>query len=425
MLHRFLAPAALLVAMLLASACGNESAADASSANASAPTVVVTTNILGDVVAQIVGDQATVVTIMPVGADPHDFQASAKQVAEINDADALISNGGGFEEGLIDIIAAATDAGVVGFEATSAVSTIEGGHSDHDDHGDEDHADEEHHDDDEDHDDEDHADEHGDDDHGDDEDHDEHADDDHGGDEDHDEHADEEHDDDHADEHANDDHGDDHTDEEHHDDEEHDDEDKHDDHDDEDKHDEDHDDHGHDEGVDPHFFTDPQRMEVATQAIADFLTENLDGIDASVVAANTADYLEQLTALDERIAAAVGALPSERRVLVTSHEVFGYFAERYDFTVVGTVVPSGSTADGSSAGALAELADVIRDQDVPAIFSDTSSSDELAQTLAAEVGAVEVIALYSESLGAADSDGATYIEMMQANADRITDALAP
>jgi zinc/manganese transport system substrate-binding protein len=166
-------------------------------------------------------------------------------------------------------------------------------------------------------------------------------------------------------------------------------------------------------------------MEVATQAIADFLTENLDGIDASVVAANTADYLEQLTALDERIAAAVGALPSERRVLVTSHEVFGYFAERYDFTVVGTVVPSGSTADGSSAGALAELADVIRDQDVPAIFSDTSSSDELAQTLAAEVGAVEVIALYSESLGAADSDGATYIEMMQANADRITDALAP
>ena len=357
--HRFLAPAALLVAMLLASACGSESSAAASSSDAVAPTVVVTTNILADVVAQIVGDQATVVTIMPVGADPHDFQASAKQVAEINEADTLISNGGGFEEGLIDIVAAATDAGVAGFEATSAVATIDGGHGDHDDHGEDD-----------DHDDDDH-----------------------------DDHGDEEHDDgDHADE-------------------EHDD--------DEDKHDEDHDGHGHDEGVDPHFFTDPQRMAVATQAIADFLTENLDGIDTSVVAANTADYLDELTALDERIASAVGALPSERRVLVTSHEVFGYFAERYDFTVVGTVVPSGSTADGSSAGALAELADIIRDQGVPAIFSDTSSSDELAQTLAAEVGAVEVVALYSESLGAADSDGATYIEMMQANADRITDALAP
>ena len=60
---------------------------------------------------------------------------------------------------------------------------------------------------------------------------------------------------------------------------------------------------------------------------------------------------------------------------------------------------------------------------MPAIFADTSSSDELAQTLASEVGDVDVIELFSESLGDEDSEGATYIDMVRTNADRIAAAL--
>jgi len=291
----------------------------------------VSTNILGDVVERVVGDAATVITIMPVGADPHDFQPSAQQIAQMNDADALIINGGGFEEGLVDIVEAAEADGLVVFEALGAVDTLEfAGHSDHDD--------EDHSDDDEDHDDEDHSD---------------------------DEHAD----------------------------------------------------------GDPHFFTDPQRMTVAVTAISEFLVSEVAGIDTEVTQAATDDYLTALADLDDEIAETLSTIAAADRVLVTNHDVLTYFADRYDFEIIGTVIPGGTTVDSTNAEALAELAEIIEAEGIPAVFSDTSSSDELAQTLALEAGAIEVVELYSESLGAADSDGSTYLDMMRANAERIAQAL--
>ncbi|MEM9133450.1 MAG: zinc ABC transporter substrate-binding protein, partial [Actinomycetota bacterium] len=147
--------AVLAALVLVAAACGSDDGTtDEANAGQSGdgPTIVVTTNILGDVVGELVGDQANVITIMPVGADPHDFQASAQEVDQLLEADALVVNGTSFEEGLLDVIDSAVEAGVPTFEATSAVQTIEfaeGGH-DHghdDDHEDgEEHSDEEGHD---------------------------------------------------------------------------------------------------------------------------------------------------------------------------------------------------------------------------------------------------------------------------------------
>ncbi|MEM9563434.1 MAG: metal ABC transporter substrate-binding protein [Actinomycetota bacterium] len=423
--------AAVLAALaLVLAACGSddgdsESSDAGAAASGDVPTVVVTTNILGDVVNELVSDQANVVTIMPVGADPHDFQPSAQEVDQILGADALIVNGTSFEEGLLDVIESAEEAGIPTFEATSAVQTIEfsgDGHDDHghdDDHGDEEHSDEEGHDhedeDDHDHDDEDkeHSDEEGHD-HDDEEGHD---------------HEDEEGHDDEDKEHS-DEEGHDHDDEEghdHEDEEGHDDEDKE--HSDEEGHDHDdeegHDDHGHaHDGDDPHFFTDPDRMADAVEGIGDFLTAEVDGIDAAALDSAVDAYVGELEALDAEVEALVAAIPEEQRVLITNHEVFGYFADRYGFEVVGAVIPSGSTLDGASAGDLAELAELIEDEGVPAIFSDTSSSDALVETLAAEVGDVEVVELFSESLGDGDSEGATYLEMVRTNATRISAALA-
>jgi zinc/manganese transport system substrate-binding protein len=68
---------------------------------------------------------------------------------------------------------------------------------------------------------------------------------------------------------------------------------------------------------------------------------------------------------------------------------------------------------------------LIDDENVPAIFSDVSASDQLAQTLADEVGSdVKVVELFTESLGDSDSEGATYIDMVRTNATRIAEALA-
>ena len=107
------------------------------------PLIVVTTNILGDVVGKAVGDLFDVETIMPPGADPHVFQASAKQVDRMMKADLLVVNGANFEEGLLDIIKGAESGGVKVFEAIDSVDPLEDndkeeGHDDHDDHDDHD-----------------------------------------------------------------------------------------------------------------------------------------------------------------------------------------------------------------------------------------------------------------------------------------------
>ncbi|MDG1196907.1 MAG: zinc ABC transporter substrate-binding protein, partial [Actinomycetota bacterium] len=214
--------------LLILAGCGDDEASvvDSSLVDSSL-TVVVTTNILGDVVERLVGDQLVVETIMPVGADPHLFQASAKQVNQMMSASVVVANGADFEEGLIDILSTIEGDGVAIFEAMSSVQALEFG-SDDDDH--DDHADHDDHDDDKDH--ADHDDHDDDKDHADHDDHDDHDDDkDHA---DHDDHDDHDDDKDHAD---------------------------HDDHDDDKDH-ADHDDHaGHDHsGLDPHFFTDPIQM---------------------------------------------------------------------------------------------------------------------------------------------------------------------
>ncbi len=303
------------------------------------PTIVVTTNVLGDVLEQIVGDAAEVVTIMPVGADPHDFQASAKEVATINSADALIVNGAGFEEGLLDVIEGAESEGVPIFEAISVVDTIEfGGHRDGD-HDDEDHDDEPHE-------------------------------------------------------------------EEDHDDAEHD----------------EHDDNDHD-GVDPHFFTDPVRMAQAIQGVVGFLEAEVAFDDPAALRASADVYVAELTELDNAVVELVDKIPQDRRVLVTNHEVFGYFADRYGFEVVGVIIPGGSTTSSASAGELAALGKLVEAEGVPAIFADTSTSADVVEALAAEAGGIAIVELYTESLGASDSDGATYLDMVRSNADRISGAL--
>ncbi len=339
-------------------------------AEAERPTIVVTTNILGDVVGDAFGESAEVVTIMPVGTDPHDFQASAQEVDLMMNADALIVNGAGLEEGLLDVIETAEAEGVPTFEAISAVQTIEFGEGGHDD-GDEEHGD--------------------------------------------DEHSDEEHGHDHGAEEKDEEHGDEELSDEEHSDDEHSDEDK-----DEHGHD-----HGHDHsGVDPPFWLDPIQMAAAVNGIVGFVQSEVALADPASLEASAAAYIAELEALDAASAAQFDTIPAANKVLVTNHDNLGYFADHYGFELAGAVIPSASTLDVADAGELAELAELIEAEGVPAIFADNSASDELAQVLADEVGGVVVVELYTGSLGEPGSDGETYLLMMSANAERISSSLA-
>jgi ABC-type Zn uptake system ZnuABC Zn-binding protein ZnuA len=177
----------------------------------------------------------------------------------------------------------------------------------------------------------------------------------------------------------------------------------------------------HHEG-DPHFWLDPNNVIRYVENIRAGLTQ-ADPRGAAIYTANAQEYIARLRELDQWIAAEVAAIPQERRLLVTNHESFGYFADRYGFRVVGSIIPSVSTGASPSARQLAELVDAVRAAGVPAIFLETGSNPQLAQQLAREAGIRVVTQLYTHSPGATDGSAVGYIGMMEYNTRAIVDAL--
>jgi zinc/manganese transport system substrate-binding protein/manganese/iron transport system substrate-binding protein len=118
----------------------------------------------------------------------------------------------------------------------------------------------------------------------------------------------------------------------------------------------------------------------------------------------------------------VNAVPAEKRLLVTNHEALGYFADRYGFTVIGTVIPSMSTNAAPSAKEMAGLIEQIRSTGAPTIFLSEVENPALAQQIANETGVKIVDDLYLESL-TPGAPAASYIEMMKHNVTRIVEAL--
>ena len=197
------------------------------------------------------------------------------------------------------------------------------------------------------------------------------------------------------------------------DDDEHDD--KHDDHSDETTTDE-HDDHDHSAG-DPHIWLDPMRVAAGIGAIVEAAVDA--GHDAEAITACAEDYRSELTALDAEISELVASVPATSRNLVTNHDALGYFADRYDFTVIGTVIPSTSTMAATNPADLADLAALIEESGVTTIFTDAESSDVDAAALAERLDGVRVTPLLTGSLTSGVEDGRDYVTLMRTNAERI------
>ncbi|ADD45904.1 zinc ABC transporter substrate-binding protein AztC [Stackebrandtia nassauensis] len=273
--------------------------------------IVVTTNILGDITREIVGDETDVTVLMKPGADPHSFGVSAKQAAALENAELIIHNGLGLEEGVARHVEAAAETGVPTYAVGEAVDPLEYG----------------------------------------------------------------------AGETAG--------------------------------------------QADPHFWTDPVRVGEAVDLIAGQVTEHVDvDTDTDTVNAQASDYGDEIAKLHSEAKTAFGRIPKRDRELVTNHHVFGYLAKRYDFEVIGAVVPSGTTLASPSSADLKDLADKVKATDVPAVFVDSSQPDRLARAMADETGIeVKVIALYSESLSSSGEEAATYVEMTRFNVEAIADGL--
>jgi len=169
---------------------------------------------------------------------------------------------------------------------------------------------------------------------------------------------------------------------------------------------------------DPHWWHDPGNVAAAVPIIRDALSRLSPG-DTAAFRRNAAAYLRRLRALDRRISRCFARIAPARRTLVTDHDAFAYFADRYGIRIVGAVIPSQSTAGQTSAGDLAALSKTIRRLGVPAVFPETSVSARVAHALASETGARSDLRLYGDTLGPAGSPGATYLGMEATNANRM------
>jgi zinc/manganese transport system substrate-binding protein len=172
---------------------------------------------------------------------------------------------------------------------------------------------------------------------------------------------------------------------------------------------------------DPHVWTDPHAMVAVVEALGAAVSA-LDGVGPGVEA-RAGSFAAELAALDREIQDLLTPIPRERRVIVTNHQALGYFAARYGLEVVGAVIPSLTTGAAPSSADLEQLAEVIEDERVPAIFAETTSSTDLAEALAESVGDVEVVELFTESLGPPGSGADTYAGMLRTDAERIREAL--
>jgi zinc/manganese transport system substrate-binding protein len=299
------------VALALASAaCGQGATPDANSVGCPGVRVVATTTVLGDVMGNIAGKGAVEV-LMPTGADPHSFQASARQAASMRSADLVVAVGLGLEEGLADVLSGARSDGVRVVEAGALVEaqpfTGEGSV-------------------------------------------------------------------------------------------------------------------GTGEGsLDPHFWQDPALMAKAVIGLGEALAATDAGCAEGWRRA-AADYANRVLGTDTEIRGLLSGIPADRRLMVTNHHAFDYFARRYDFELLGVVIPGGSTLAAPSPASVAALASEMKSRGVAAIFVETTEPTAVARTVAAEAGAA-VVTLYAGSLGEPGSGADTYLGMLSTNARRIAEAL--
>ncbi len=172
---------------------------------------------------------------------------------------------------------------------------------------------------------------------------------------------------------------------------------------------------------DPHMWLDTVLVIRYVENIRDGLIL-ADPEGAESYKANAEKYIAQLKDLDAWITSQVETIPAERRLLVTNHEAMGYFAERYGFTIVDSILPSFSSEATASAQEIAAAIESIKSSGAPAIFLGDVENPNLAEQIASETGVKVVDGLHLESL----TDGApapTYIEMMKYNVKLIVEAL--
>jgi ABC-type Zn uptake system ZnuABC Zn-binding protein ZnuA len=176
--------------------------------------------------------------------------------------------------------------------------------------------------------------------------------------------------------------------------------------------------------ADPHIWQDPGNAQRMAANIERGLAA-AEPADATAFAANLAAYTKELEALDAEVERQIDSLANKK--VVTNHDAFGYYLDRYGLELVGSVIPSFDTSAELSGRDIRDLVAKIEATGVKAIFSETSLPPRTAETIGREAGVKVVVgenALYGDALGPPGSDGDTYLKMIRHNTATIVENLS-
>ena len=176
---------------------------------------------------------------------------------------------------------------------------------------------------------------------------------------------------------------------------------------------------------DPHIWFDPIRWSYAVQATATALAE-FDPEDAAIYQANAATYIGQIQTLDGEAMTRLSSIPAQQRVLITAHDAFNYFGDRYGIEVVG--IQGISTESEAGIADLQAVADLVVQRQIPAIFVESTISPatiEAVQGAVRDRGAEIAIGgqLFSDAMGEDGTPEGTYLGMFRHNVQTIVTAL--
>lgn len=174
---------------------------------------------------------------------------------------------------------------------------------------------------------------------------------------------------------------------------------------------------GHDHGeFDPHAWQDPAIGIVYVRNIAAALIE-ADAANADLYRQRSEAYIARLETLDAEIRQQLAEIPAERRKVVTSHDSLGYFAQAYQFQFYA---PQGASTEAeASAGDVARIIDLIRDEGITAVFLENSASPRLLEQITSETDANIGGTLYTDALSGTDGPAPTYEAMLRHNAQQL------
>ena len=269
--------------------------------------ILTSTSIIADIVKQVGGEFVTVSSLIPIGADPHDFSPQPKEAAAISEADIIFLNGAGLEENLLPVIenSGGTDKVVEvsrGIDILVTEDRVKGTSF-----------------------------------------------------------------------------------------------------------------------PDPHTWMDPNNILIWLENI----TVTLAGIDpghSEEYHAKSTEYSQEITELDMWVRNQIEIIPAAERLIVSDHNVLGYFNSAYGFTQIGTITGSSSTEASPSAQDIARLEDLIKQHDIPAIFISETSSTTLVDQIAVDTG-IQVVHIFHGSLTTEEGPAPIYLKFIRYNVTAIVEAL--